>query len=132
MLDKTEEAIKNWQSRDTGNTGYTIHRTKINKTKRTTHKTKLMSNIKPTKYRDWTQIVAKGKQFLPIIRHPQCYSYSQDVLYTKCYTSTFTNNINMTRVLLQTTGGKDEPNIVLLTEIKEDITTRRSKRNDIW
>ena len=28
------------------------------------------------------------------------------------YTETNTNNINKTRALLQTTGGKDEPNIV--------------------
>jgi len=33
MLEKPEEAIKNGQSRDTGNIGYTRHRTKANKTK---------------------------------------------------------------------------------------------------
>jgi len=32
--------IKNGQSRDTGNIGYTRHRTKTNKTKNTTQKTK--------------------------------------------------------------------------------------------
>ena len=31
-LEKTEGAIKNGQSRDTGNIGYTRHRTKTNKT----------------------------------------------------------------------------------------------------
>ena len=29
------------------------------------------------------------------------------------YMQTNTNNVNETRILLQTTGGKDEPNIVL-------------------
>jgi len=33
MLEKTEVAIKNWQSRETGNIGYTRHKTKTNKTK---------------------------------------------------------------------------------------------------
>ena len=44
-LEKTEEAIKNGQSRETGNIniGYTIHRTKKNK-KTTTQKSKRMSN----------------------------------------------------------------------------------------
>ena len=32
-LEKTEEAIKNGQSRETGNIGYTRHMTKTNKTK---------------------------------------------------------------------------------------------------
>ena len=30
------------------------------------------------------------------------------------YTQTNTNNVNKTRTLLQTTGGKDEPNIVFM------------------
>ena len=44
MLDKTEGAIKNGQSRDTGNIGYTGQRRKTNKAKNTTQKTKKMSN----------------------------------------------------------------------------------------
>ena len=36
-------ATKNGQSRDTGNIGHTRHRTKTNKTKNTTQKTKIMS-----------------------------------------------------------------------------------------
>ena len=40
MLEKTEGAIKDTKSRDTGNIGYTRHRTKTNKTKQTTQKTK--------------------------------------------------------------------------------------------
>ena len=42
MLEKTEGAIKNGQSRDTGNTGWTRHRTKTNQTKNTTQKTNNM------------------------------------------------------------------------------------------
>ena len=30
------------------------------------------------------------------------------------YTQTNTNNVNKTRAILQTTGGKDDPNIVLM------------------
>jgi len=46
-----EGAIKNGQSRDTGNIGHTIHRTKINKAQKhnKTQKTKKMSNTDPTK-----------------------------------------------------------------------------------
>ena len=44
-------AIKNVQSRDTGIIRYTRHRTKTNKTKNTTQKTKNMSNTDPTKSR---------------------------------------------------------------------------------
>jgi hypothetical protein len=48
MPEKTDGAMKNGQSRDTGNIGYTRHRTKTNKTK-TQHRTKKMSNTDPTK-----------------------------------------------------------------------------------
>jgi len=48
-LEKTERAIKNGQARETGNIWYTRHRTKTNKTKNTTQKTKAMSNTDPTK-----------------------------------------------------------------------------------
>jgi len=48
MLDKSEGAIKNGQSIETGNMGIQ-HRTKTNKTKNTTQKTKMMSNTDPTK-----------------------------------------------------------------------------------
>jgi hypothetical protein len=43
MLEKTEEAIKNGQFRETGNIRHTRHRTNTNKTKNTTLKTKNMS-----------------------------------------------------------------------------------------
>ena len=52
MLEKTEGEINNGQSRETGNTGYTRHRTMTNKTKITTQKTnKTMSNLGLTKHR---------------------------------------------------------------------------------
>ena len=44
--------------------------------KNITQKTKKMSNMDLTKNRRWTQAHAKEKQFLPLIRHPPCYSYS--------------------------------------------------------
>jgi hypothetical protein len=40
MLEKTEGAINNGQSRDTGNTGYTRQRMKTNKTKTSLRKLK--------------------------------------------------------------------------------------------
>jgi hypothetical protein len=43
-LEKADEVIKKGQSRDTGNVGNTRHRTKTNKTKNPTQKTKKMSN----------------------------------------------------------------------------------------
>ena len=47
------------------------------------------------------------------------------------YTQTNTNNVNKTWALLQTTGGKYEPNIVFSAEI---VTTRNSQteRHLIW
>ena len=48
-LEKTKRAIKNGQSRDTDNIGYTRQRTKTNKAKSTTQRTKKMSNTDPTK-----------------------------------------------------------------------------------
>ena len=44
--EKTEGAIKNGQSRETGNIGYTRHRKRTNKTQNTTQKIKKMSNMK--------------------------------------------------------------------------------------
>ena len=47
--EKTEGAIKNGQFSDTVNIGCSRHRTKTNKTKNTTQKTKKMSNMDPIK-----------------------------------------------------------------------------------
>ena len=46
------------------------------------------------------------------------------------YTQTNTINVNKTWALLQTTGGKDEPNIVFNAEIVTDITIRNSEQTD--
>jgi len=43
------------------------------------------------------------------------------------YTQTNTNNVNTTLSLLQTTGGKEEPNIFIYAEIVTDSTTRNSE-----
>ena len=49
-LEKDQEAVKKGQSRDTFNIVYQLrHRTKNNKAKNTTQKTKNMSNTDPTK-----------------------------------------------------------------------------------
>ena len=60
-LEKAEGAIKNGQSRDTGNIVYTRHTTKTNKTTTKHRKLKKMSNTDPTKNRGWTQVLSKGK-----------------------------------------------------------------------
>ena len=65
MLEKTEEATKNGQSRDTGNIGITRHRTKKNKTKNTTQKTKKTSNKDPTKKPGMNQDACDG-QTVPV------------------------------------------------------------------
>ena len=82
MLEKTKGAIKNAKSRDTGNIGYTRHRRKTNKTNNTTQKTKKMRNTDTIKYRGLTHVLMKGKQSMPRIRRPACYSYSPDVFDT--------------------------------------------------
>jgi hypothetical protein len=51
MIYHTQGVIKNGQSGDTDDTGYTRQKTKTNRTTITTQKTKKMSNTEPTKYR---------------------------------------------------------------------------------
>jgi Pyruvate/2-oxoacid:ferredoxin oxidoreductase delta subunit len=82
MLEKTEGAFKDAKSRNTGNIGYTKHRTTTTKTKQTTQKTKKMRKTDTTKYRVLTPVLMKGKQFMPLIRRPACYLYSPDVFDT--------------------------------------------------
>ena len=43
-----------------------------------------------------------------------------------------TNYVNKISTLLQTTGGKDEPNIFFCVEIATDITTQNSERKDTF
>ena len=79
-------AIKNGQSRETGNIWYTRHRAKTNKTKNTTQKTKTLCNTDPT-----TNLVhMKDKQFLPLIRLLPCYLFSHYVLDTTMHKQTRT------------------------------------------
>ena len=59
--EKTEGAITDGQSRDTGNFGYTRQRTKSKKTKNTTQKTKNnMSNTDSTNHRGLTHCALQG------------------------------------------------------------------------
>ena len=81
-LEKTEGVMKNGKSRDTVNIGYTGHRRKTNKTNNTTQKRKMLRNADTTKYRGLTQVLMKGKQFMPRIRRPVCYPYSSVVFDT--------------------------------------------------
>jgi hypothetical protein len=79
-----------------GNTTWTIHRN----WQRRSHKTKKTT----TKKKQKTNTIC-------VVHH---------------YPQANTNNVNKTWALLQTTGGKDEPNIVLYVE----KTTRNPKRKD--
>ena len=45
-------------------------------------KEKKMRKTDTTKYRGLTQVLMKGKQFVPLIRRPACYSYSPGVFDT--------------------------------------------------
>jgi len=47
------------------------------------------------------------------------------------YTQTNTNNVNKTCTLLQATGGKDEPNIVIMGTPQQG-TQRHKKKLNIW
>ena len=47
-----------------------------------TQEIKKMRNTDTTKYQGLTQVLTKGKQFMPRIRRPAFYSYSSDVFYT--------------------------------------------------
>jgi hypothetical protein len=58
----TERTMKNWQSRDTDNIGQ--------KTQNETQKTNKMKNTNLAINHLWTQVLAKGKQFLLLVRHP--------------------------------------------------------------
>jgi len=60
LIKKTEGAIKNRQSSDTGNIGYTRHMMKTNKT----HKTEKMNITDLNKNRGSTQVLVKGSCFL--------------------------------------------------------------------
>jgi len=78
---KTEGAIWNEQSRDTGNIGNTRNRTK---TQYNTENKTDEQHGPHHKNQGWLQILTRGKQFLLLIikirikiRHPLCCSYIQ-------------------------------------------------------
>ena len=54
--------MKNWQSRDRDNIGQ--------KAQNETQKTNKMKNTNLAINHLWTQVLAKGKQFLLLVRHP--------------------------------------------------------------
>ena len=90
MLEKTEGAIKNGQSRETGNIGYTRHRSKSNKTKNTTQKTKKMSNTDTHQKLGLNPDALEG-QAVPV-------SYKIPAMLLMCvghhYAQTNTNNVS--------------------------------------
>ena len=49
---------------------------------RKNHKTTEKKNDEPYQNPGWTQMLGKGNQYLPLIRHPACYSYIQDMFDT--------------------------------------------------
>jgi len=59
-LEKTEEAIKNGESRDIGNIEYTRHRTKINKTKKK-ERNKITTQYRPNNIRN-TGSIKTGRE----------------------------------------------------------------------
>ena len=79
MLEKTEGAINNGQSRDTGNIRHTGHETKTNKKHNTTQKTKRWATRTLQINRWCTHVLAYSKQFLFLIRHPSCYSINFEI-----------------------------------------------------
>ena len=81
---------------------------KKNKKQKTTQKTKEMSNTGPTQNMRWNQVPQTGKQFLVLIGHSTCYSYSQDVVAHHS-TQANKNNIQKRWALLQTTYRRDGP-----------------------
>jgi hypothetical protein len=90
MLGNTKREIKNWQSRETGNIGYTTRR----------RQTKTKHNTICVRHH---YIQTNTTQYV----------LDATICVRRHYIQTNTNNINKTWDLLQTTGGKYEPNIIL-------------------
>ena len=109
------------QSRETGNTGYTRHRTKINvrEYRRGNQKGQSRETCNTGYTRHSTKInvreYRRGNQKRTIQRR-QTKQTHNTIWVGQRHTQTNTNNVNKTCTLQQTTGGKDKPNIVFLWE----------------
>ena len=79
-------------------------------------------NQKRTIQRNWKHRVLKTKNKVKQKHNTICVGHHD--------TQTNTKQINKTCALLQTTGGKDESNIVFMRKIVMDITTWNSERKD--
>ena len=75
---------------------------------------KKLGNTDPTKKTRGEPMSSQKVKMMPLIKHTPCYIYSQDVLVTTIRKQT--QIINKTSALLQTTGDKDEPNIVVMRQ----------------
>ena len=130
-LENTKETIKNGrQSRETGNMRHTRRR----KTKQKHNTIYVGHNYT----QDTRRRKTKQKHSTIYVRH----NYTQDTRRRKTkqkhstihvrhhYTQPNTNNTNQTFTLLQTTGGKDEPNIVYL-DIYGIINKQKNKQTTI-
>jgi len=93
------ETLATLDTQDTGR-GQTKHKNTTQKTKKmrntdhtknTTQKTKKMSNTDPPKM--GVNPGARKGYGMPLVRHPQYYSYSQDMFDTTIHKHT-TNNLN--------------------------------------
>jgi len=98
-LEKTEGAIKYGQSRETGNIGYTRHKTKANKTKNTTQNTKIDEQHGPHQKPRVNPGAREGSAVPTSYKTRPCYSLSQDMLDT-----TIRNQTQIPAALLHTTG----------------------------
>jgi predicted carbohydrate-binding protein with CBM5 and CBM33 domain len=92
-LENTEGTIKDGQYRETGNTGYTRQR-----------------QINVREYRRDNQRWAVQRNWQHRVHKTKTNKQNHNTICVRHhYTRTNTNNVNKTQVLLQTTGGKDEP-----------------------
>ena len=73
MLEKPEGKIKNGQSREAGNIGFSRHRPKTNKTNNITQKLKQGATTSPE---TGGEVRCPGRASLPLIRYSSCYTYS--------------------------------------------------------
>lgn len=85
-----------------------------------------MGKTEPIKNWGWTQSASKGQAVLPLTRHRPCYSYSQYVNDTIIHKQM---QITKTWTLLQTTGGKNELNIVFMRMKVKVLVSRVSRKN---